>query len=124
MYNLTVAEAHTFYVGSGQWLVHNCDDKWAEISGVVRDALKSKGNAGRGLIAEVDAPTIAESWVGTGYRVTKDAKGNEIWVSQDGLRQVRLPSNKPDLNKVQMNLEKRENSSQQWQSNYHLDVTK
>jgi len=23
MYNLTVAEAHTFYVGSGQWLVHN-----------------------------------------------------------------------------------------------------
>lgn len=23
MYNLTVAEAHTFYVGDGQWLVHN-----------------------------------------------------------------------------------------------------
>lgn len=23
MYNLTVATAHTFYVGSGQWLVHN-----------------------------------------------------------------------------------------------------
>lgn len=30
MYNLTVAEAHTFYVGTGQWLVHNagvCPDK-------------------------------------------------------------------------------------------------
>ena len=27
MYNLTVAEAHTFFVGDGQWLVHNdtCD---------------------------------------------------------------------------------------------------
>ncbi len=28
MYNLTVATAHTFYVGTGQWLVHNagaCD---------------------------------------------------------------------------------------------------
>lgn len=24
MYNLTVAEAHTFFVGEQQWLVHNC----------------------------------------------------------------------------------------------------
>jgi hypothetical protein len=24
MYNLTVDEAHTFYVGDGDWLVHNC----------------------------------------------------------------------------------------------------
>ncbi|MEM7348287.1 MAG: polymorphic toxin-type HINT domain-containing protein, partial [Chloroflexota bacterium] len=24
MYNLTVADAHTFFVGHGQWLVHNC----------------------------------------------------------------------------------------------------
>ena len=23
MYNLTVAQAHTFFVGDGQWLVHN-----------------------------------------------------------------------------------------------------
>lgn len=26
MYNLTVDEAHTFFVGDGQWLVHNQDD--------------------------------------------------------------------------------------------------
>jgi len=26
MYNLTVAEAHTFFVGDGQWLVHNCGE--------------------------------------------------------------------------------------------------
>jgi RHS repeat-associated protein len=26
MYNLTVAEAHTFFVGDGDWLVHNCDN--------------------------------------------------------------------------------------------------
>jgi len=25
MYNLTVADAHTFFVGDGQWLVHNTD---------------------------------------------------------------------------------------------------
>jgi hypothetical protein len=24
MYNLTVDEAHTFFVGDGEWLVHNC----------------------------------------------------------------------------------------------------
>lgn len=27
MYNLTVGVAHTFYVGDGQWLVHNCETK-------------------------------------------------------------------------------------------------
>lgn len=26
MYNLTVEEARTFFVGDGQWLVHNCAD--------------------------------------------------------------------------------------------------
>jgi hypothetical protein len=30
MYNLTVDEAHTFFVGDGQWLVHNCSREQAE----------------------------------------------------------------------------------------------
>jgi hypothetical protein len=30
MYNLTVDEAHTFFVGDGQWLVHNCGPTSAE----------------------------------------------------------------------------------------------
>jgi hypothetical protein len=25
MYNLTVAEVHTFIMGEGEWVVHNCD---------------------------------------------------------------------------------------------------
>ncbi len=30
MYNLTVDEAHTFFVGDGDWLVHNtCDLRWS-----------------------------------------------------------------------------------------------
>ena len=38
MYNLTVDEAHTFFVGDGQWLVHNNScDKWA------RDLYDEKG---------------------------------------------------------------------------------
>jgi hypothetical protein len=30
MYNLTVDEAHTYFVGEGQWLVHNSCDDWVK----------------------------------------------------------------------------------------------
>lgn len=34
MYNLTVHDSHTFYVGVGQWLVHNdCGDQASDTSG-------------------------------------------------------------------------------------------
>ncbi len=36
MYNLTVDEAHTFYVGDGQWLVHNMCPVGEGDSGLVR----------------------------------------------------------------------------------------
>lgn len=32
MYNLTVDKAHTFYVGDGQWLVHNCEDAFDDLA--------------------------------------------------------------------------------------------
>jgi RHS repeat-associated protein len=32
MYNLTVAAAHTFFVGEGQWLVHNDCGKWIKVN--------------------------------------------------------------------------------------------
>ena len=35
MYNLTVDEAHTFFVGDGQWLVHNCA---AGLGGILKGA--------------------------------------------------------------------------------------
>jgi hypothetical protein len=41
MYNLTVAIAHTFFVGEEQWLVHNakknCYDAWREKLGLGSD---------------------------------------------------------------------------------------
>ena len=40
MYNLTVAEAHTFFVGDGQWLVHNQCSKKGAINAV---GLPTKG---------------------------------------------------------------------------------
>ena len=39
MYNLTVDTAHTFFVGDGQWLVHNCPDG-------IRGAPVGKGDLG------------------------------------------------------------------------------
>jgi hypothetical protein len=34
VYNLTVAEAHTYFVGAGRWLVHNaCLPSWAKNGG-------------------------------------------------------------------------------------------
>jgi RHS repeat-associated protein len=38
MYNLTVAEAHTFFVGEQQWLVHNCNPQ-----NYLNDALRQQG---------------------------------------------------------------------------------
>ena len=38
MYNLTVATAHTYFVGDGQWLVHNrCDFGHVKFRGLVRN---------------------------------------------------------------------------------------
>jgi hypothetical protein len=39
MYNLTVAEAHTFFVGHGQWLAHNCRVNFQPLGGFSRDVL-------------------------------------------------------------------------------------
>ena len=49
MYNLTVAEAHTFYVGDGDWLVHNCGDvddavpKWPDTVKKMEEYLNMPG---------------------------------------------------------------------------------
>ncbi len=43
MYNLTIATAHTFFVGEGQWLVHNkCAFRFQKLGGFTEDVL-SKG---------------------------------------------------------------------------------
>lgn len=78
MYNLTVDNAHTFYVGDGQWLVHNCgisaklqDDgffvakndsgAWIRFrqnsdgSVTVTDVYKGNGGSGQGGILLADA---------------------------------------------------------------------
>lgn len=91
----------------------------ALISGILRDASASKGNFGLGSATEAIANAAGEAWVGPGYRVSS---GGKAWVSADGLRQYRPPSNKPNLSKVQANFESRFDASGRWQTNGHLDI--
>lgn len=77
-------------------------DDWLVISGMVRDAAKSKGNFGLGSGTASQATRAGESWVGDGYRVASDGK---TLISRDGLRAFRPPSWKPNLGKYQANFE-------------------
>ena len=59
MYNLTVATAHTYYVGDGQWLVHNADcDKLYRSMSSADDGLPQVGSSARTLGARpgIDIP--------------------------------------------------------------------
>ena len=94
-------------------------EAWAKTSGVVRDAAKGKGNFGLGSATRAEADVAGKAWVGDGYRVSGNGKA---WVSQDGLRQYRPSSYKPNLGREQANLEQRNVNSGQWQSNGHIDV--
>lgn len=73
-------------------------DDWPVISGIVRDATRSKGNFGLGEGSLSQATRAGESWVGDGYRVASDGK---TLVSRDGLRTFRPPTWKPNLGKYQ-----------------------
>lgn len=69
---------------------------------------------------------MGEAWVGDGYKIASDGR---TLVSADGLRQYRPPSNKPNSQYaktgVQANFERRfeGQTSKQWQSNGHLNIT-
>lgn len=52
MYHLTVAEAHTFFVGDGQWLVHNTCLTPNQLNRAIQ-----RGQAPRGIV-RVDTPKI------------------------------------------------------------------
>lgn len=63
-----------------------------------------------------------KAWVGEGYTVASDGK---TLVSADKFRQYRPPSYKPNLGKTQANFEQRipNQTTKQWFSNAHLDIT-
>jgi len=73
MWDLTVAGAHTFFVGEGRWLVHNC-------------ARRTTQNVFGGYRTVSEALDEAHAWLGPAYR--EIAPG--VFRSADGLRQFRM----------------------------------
>ena len=53
MYNLTVDTAHTFFVGQGQWLVHNCDGPQWTKKLLSQSEVIAKGSKGRNKIRDI-----------------------------------------------------------------------
>jgi hypothetical protein len=87
--------------------------------GILRAALRGKGNFGLGSGTPAEAERLGRAWVGDGYKIASDGK---TLVSSDGLRQFRPPSYKPNLSIEQANFERRLVPEGQWFGNGHLDI--
>jgi RHS repeat-associated protein len=95
-------------------------NKLADFSGILRTAIKNKGNFSLGNATGDDALELGKAWVGDNHKISKNGK---VWISEDGLRQFRLPSYKPKLNLKQANFEWKPNKEmKQWQGNGHLEI--
>jgi hypothetical protein len=90
-----------------------------KIMGILREAAAEKGNFGLGQATAAEAEAAGKAWVGEGAKVASDGK---TMVSNNGLKQYRPPTFKPNEGKVQANFESRPQGSTQWQSNGHLDI--
>lgn len=93
---------------------------WPELSGMLQDAARGKGNFGVGSATREQAEAVGHAWVGSNPRVASDGK---TLLSADGLRQYRPPSWKPNLGRTQANLEWREPGQTGWHGNGHIDIT-
>ena len=91
----------------------------ARFSGILRDAVKGKGNFGLGSATRAEAMELGHAWVGSNYRTSSDGTA---MISADGLRQFRPPSFKDRLGITQANFEWRNRNSGAWQGNGHLDI--
>jgi hypothetical protein len=105
---------------SARYTPETAGSDWPELSGVLRDAAKGKGNFGLGSATQEQAGAAGRAWVGDGASLASDGK---TWISQDGLRQFRAPSYKPNLDQWQANFESRLVPRGAWQGNGHLDIT-
>ena len=95
------------------------ESDWAQLSGMLRSAARGKGNFGVGAATVEQAEAMGRAWVGEGATTVSEGK---ILVSADKLRQYRAPSYKPNLARIQANLEGRSEPAGAWQSNAHIDI--
>ncbi len=107
--------------GGRPTLVGPSTESLASESGILRSVAQGKGNFGIGQATEAAADRLGRAWVGSNPILASDGR---TLISQDGLRQYRPPSFKPNLGKMQANFEQRLVSQGQWQSNGHLNIVK
>lgn len=95
MYNLTVDEAHTFYVGDGRWLVHNTGPKICIHGGKQGKHIPGHNNfqPGKSELTHPDPQGLLDRFAGTGtrhgHKEVVDFKENiGYWVAEDGTRRV------------------------------------
>lgn len=88
MYDLTVATTHTFFVGVGQWLVHNCNfpDNSSQVNHIFRDAeghLAEDTFENRQLLLSTVLPenAIRTDQFGNDWYARVLDDGTEAWVS-------------------------------------------
>jgi hypothetical protein len=64
MYNLTVDEAHTYFVGIGHWMVHNCtlDQKYSNVTPNRQPPNFFDRSAGPGRLEEIPAYQLDWNW--------------------------------------------------------------
>ena len=90
---------------------------------ILRKAQTEKGFYGLGAVDRAMADDIGRAWVGPNARLSKSGMA---LVSQDGLRQYRLPAEKNRSREattgVQANIESRSRLEDNWTSNGHLDI--
>jgi hypothetical protein len=79
MYNFTVAAAHTYFVGDGQWLVHNqCPGSLRNVGDLNQKSLQ---------VAEQDIQAAGFTYHNTtsgGYIQYRHADGARIWIRPNG----------------------------------------
>ncbi len=85
---------------SGSVAAEPAGSDWPELSGVLRGATEGKGNFGLGVGTQEQATAAGAAWIGPNATLAGDGK---TLLSQDGLRQFRPPSYKPNLDQWQAN---------------------
>lgn len=88
--------------------------------GIVREAFQRKGNYGLGRASRSEADELGMDFVGPSF--TRSKRDPRILISQDGLRQYRPPSYKPNMGRTQANFERRFEPGGRFNANGHLDI--
>ena len=84
MYNLTVADAHTFFVGEGRWLVHNANcDHWAKKLGEYEKIALDKSGHLEAAAREIKGEVVKLKPNGTPFDHVQEVAG-----TQQGLRNL------------------------------------